>query len=401
MASIFQEMRDFKYAAREEEKRRQAMYPDDDRPKAGTTTAGRNRSADALYSQRAVAQELSTDPTLQAERARAEQEISQVDPAAYRQMAAAQAAQDQSNQAALAEQARLAAAGRAQQQRYIDAIGAAPSAVDLETRIGRAALARAIASQVGSAPGGYSPAAARAALLARGQGEASLGASAALAKAQEQRAAAAQQLEGATAMRAGDVAAGTLSQAGMEALRRGLAQQATLTGAADTTSGVLQQLADQRDAMLRQELLGYYGGTATPETGPGAGEQLGALLGGLAGIVGPIAVASDERVKRGVAEDDRDVEGLLDALTPYRYRYRDPELSGARPGEQHGVMAQDLEQSRIGRGMVHRGEDGVRRVDYSPATLGPVVMSSLANLNRRLRAQEMRNGSQASSRARG
>jgi len=62
--------------------------------------------------------------------------------------------------------------------------------------------------------------------------------------------------------------------------------------------------------------------------------------------------------------------------------------TGSAHGRRTGVMAQDLEKSRLGKGMVHKTADGVRIVDYNPTTFNPIALAALADLNGRLKALE-------------
>jgi hypothetical protein len=86
------------------------------------------------------------------------------------------------------------------------------------------------------------------------------------------------------------------------------------------------------------------------------------------GTIGASAItASDERVKTDVHRDTpRDTDAFLSALQSHNYRYRDP-ADGT--GERHGPMAQELEQSRIGRQFVTAGPDGTKYVQASPFEL--------------------------------
>lgn len=97
-----------------------------------------------------------------------------------------------------------------------------------------------------------------------------------------------------------------------------------------------------------------------------------------AGTVGAAAAASDARLKRDIEDDREAVDELLDALAPYRFEYLDPK-HGA--GEHHGIMAQDLEQSRIGQSLLVE-IDGMKHVDLKRALMAS--LGALARLNERL-----------------
>jgi hypothetical protein len=75
---------------------------------------------------------------------------------------------------------------------------------------------------------------------------------------------------------------------------------------------------------------------------------------------------SDRRVKTDVErESDADVDDFLSALEAYAYRYKG---ESPQSPERHGVMAQDLEKSRIGRGLVHDSPWG-KQVDTAGLTM--------------------------------
>jgi hypothetical protein len=70
---------------------------------------------------------------------------------------------------------------------------------------------------------------------------------------------------------------------------------------------------------------------------------MGMLQGGInAGIM----AFSDRRLKTGIADGGKDADDFVKGLRAYRYRYTD-EKHGK--GEQLGIMAQDLERTRLGK----------------------------------------------------
>ena len=73
---------------------------------------------------------------------------------------------------------------------------------------------------------------------------------------------------------------------------------------------------------------------------------------------------SDQRQKQSIAPaSKRDVLAFAKTGKGSFYEYKDPKLSGARPGQQFSGMAQDLERTKIGRTIVDQGPDGVKRVN--------------------------------------
>lgn len=98
-------------------------------------------------------------------------------------------------------------------------------------------------------------------------------------------------------------------------------------------------------------------------------------------------VMSDDESKT----EKRKAHRMLDALTPYTYEYKDDARAAGMPGgKQAGVMAQDLEKTEGGRGML-AGRDpqtGYKMVDYGKGL--PTMMAGLADINDRLSKLEGR-----------
>jgi hypothetical protein len=107
--------------------------------------------------------------------------------------------------------------------------------------------------------------------------------------------------------------------------------------------------------------------------------QTGALL-NLGGTLGAAALMSDINAKTNIEGFSSDE--FLGKLKPYKYDYKSEENG---KGKQAGVMAQDLEKTEIGKQAVIDTPKG-KMVDYSK--LGPTMLSSLVELNDRLKKLE-------------
>jgi hypothetical protein len=118
-------------------------------------------------------------------------------------------------------------------------------------------------------------------------------------------------------------------------------------------------------------------------------DRIGALLklgGSALGAWATVASAgSDYRMKREIRAADSQVEGFLDALNAYQYKYKDPQAPGADPGMFVGVMAQDLEKSPMGASFVKDTPQG-KMVDYGHGLAA--ILASQSNLHDRLRQLE-------------
>lgn len=89
---------------------------------------------------------------------------------------------------------------------------------------------------------------------------------------------------------------------------------------------------------------------------------------------------SDERGKEGVEEFN--ASDFLDTLTNYKYKYKDQKHG---VGDHMGPMAQDLEKSDIGAGMIMETPEG-KMVDTRKASMA--ALGSLADMNQRLKKLE-------------
>jgi len=114
-----------------------------------------------------------------------------------------------------------------------------------------------------------------------------------------------------------------------------------------------------------------------------AGRRAG-VTGGLVGagaMLGAGALMSDERVKTDIRDvPPEDLEAFLEAAAGHRYRYREGLDEPGR--ERVGVMAQDLEQTRVGDTLVDEGPDGVKRIDTAKGY--GAMLAAMHEMNARL-----------------
>jgi hypothetical protein len=96
---------------------------------------------------------------------------------------------------------------------------------------------------------------------------------------------------------------------------------------------------------------------------------------------------SDEKAKTDISYDPKDVEKFMGRIKAssydYKKEYQDSPL--ASKNREIGVMAQDLEKSKLGKEAVKDTPKG-KIVDYD--NLGPKMLASIANLNERLKKME-------------
>lgn len=107
----------------------------------------------------------------------------------------------------------------------------------------------------------------------------------------------------------------------------------------------------------------------------------GSLLGG-GGLFGDIFKFSDKNLKKDIKPGKDEIQDFLDNLEAYKYSYKNPEHG---EGEQLGVMAQDLEKSRLGKESVKEASEG-KIVNYS--SLLPTITAAMSQMNERLKKIE-------------
>lgn len=110
--------------------------------------------------------------------------------------------------------------------------------------------------------------------------------------------------------------------------------------------------------------------------------NLGALSGIGQSLMGGGSSTSDEREKKNIDDVSGIAKGIADFvkhLKPYEYEYKNDEDG---TGKKVGIMAQDLEKSKIGKTMVDETPDGKKVVDTNKA-IG-VLLASVAELNKKL-----------------
>jgi len=92
------------------------------------------------------------------------------------------------------------------------------------------------------------------------------------------------------------------------------------------------------------------------------------------------AALSDARVKDNIEIADKDIDALLDELTPYKFKYKGGDQ------KQIGIMAQDLEKNPLTQALVSENENGVKIVDGAKAAT--LSLASVSHIHERLKKLE-------------
>lgn len=100
------------------------------------------------------------------------------------------------------------------------------------------------------------------------------------------------------------------------------------------------------------------------------------------------AYFSDIKLKHGVHDvSDDEIDEFLSNLDAKSYEYDDSaKAKGAPKGRQTGVMAQDLEKSKVGKKLVSEDADGDKQVDVPMAV--STLLATATTLNKRVKKLE-------------
>lgn len=134
-----------------------------------------------------------------------------------------------------------------------------------------------------------------------------------------------------------------------------------LAGIGQTANSQIGQAAQNYGNNVSQTQLGL--GNAQAAASIAKGNQMTGLLQN--GITAGALAFSDERTKTDIAEVSReDIAEMKRHLKPYTYKYK---LTEHGEGEFLGVMAQDLEKSKLGRSMIVEDANGFKQIDLHRA----------------------------------
>ena len=154
------------------------------------------------------------------------------------------------------------------------------------------------------------------------------------------------------------------------------------------TEAQLQDVVAQQNQAFEKEMAekGYaMQRSAAAANRPQGPSQMSQLLSTAATVAPIVAAFSDRGLKKNIrnAKDQdllgpEEIDGFLSNLYAKQYNYKDPKHG---EGKQVGIMAQDLENTQLGKQMVENTPEG-KQVNYGKG-LG-LVMASQARINERL-----------------
>jgi len=211
-----------------------------------------------------------------------------------------------------------------------------------------------------------------------------------------------QQLQQATNRNIGQLAGRAAGARGPNqalALREGIRAQASANQEAGAQSALLRaqemQQAQQSYASdlarqqaskqsLEQLKAGIRGQTQQLQTQANLNKQQGSkdLINNVAQA--GMALFSDENMKKNVKKAD--LQDLAEKIKAVKFEYKQPNGESYQDGTITGVMAQDLEKSKLGKSMVMENGKGQKMVDLKKAV--PVTMAAVSEIMKRLNKLE-------------
>jgi len=211
-----------------------------------------------------------------------------------------------------------------------------------------------------------------------------------------------QQLQQATNRNIGQLAGRAAGARGPNqalALREGIRAQASANQEAGAQSALLRaqemQQAQQSYASdlarqqaskqsLEQLKAGIRGQTQQLQTQANLNKQQGSkdLINNVAQA--GMALFSDENMKKNVKKAD--LQDLAEKIKAVKFEYKQPNGESYQDGTVTGVMAQDLEKSKLGKSMVMENGKGQKMVDLKKAV--PVTMAAVSEIMKRLNKLE-------------
>ncbi len=97
-----------------------------------------------------------------------------------------------------------------------------------------------------------------------------------------------------------------------------------------------------------------------------------------------LALFSDKNMKKNVKKAD--LQDLAQKLKAVKFEYKQPNGESYQDGTVTGVMAQDLEKSKLGKSMVMENGKGQKMVDLKKAV--PITMAAVSEIMKRLNKLE-------------
>lgn len=97
--------------------------------------------------------------------------------------------------------------------------------------------------------------------------------------------------------------------------------------------------------------------------------------------------ASDENLKKNIKKAD--LSELVDKIKAYKFEYKSPNGESYQDGSVDGVMAQDLEKSKLGKSLVQNTKEG-KMVDLKKAV--PLMMASVSEIAKEIKKLKEKKG---------
>jgi hypothetical protein len=137
-------------------------------------------------------------------------------------------------------------------------------------------------------------------------------------------------------------------------------QLSSIAGVGQTASSQLGNAAMQTGQNIAQNQIGL--GNAIAANNLSQANRMGQAAGMAAGVGSAMILASDINLKTNIEPVSKeDLQEIKDKVRAYKFNYKNKEQYGE--GDFVGVMAQDLEQTKLGKGLVYYDKEGYRMIN--------------------------------------
>jgi hypothetical protein len=150
-----------------------------------------------------------------------------------------------------------------------------------------------------------------------------------------------------------------------------------------------QELAAQQQAVQDREAMkaGQYQAKQDRQTNLDMANQQRASAATTGLLQGAATIFSDERMKLNVKPAD--LKEMVSKMKPKTFEYKQPNGESYQDGTVTGIMAQDLEKSKLGKSLVSDSPEG-KQVDLKKAV--PLTMAAVSEIVKRMDKLEKKKG---------
>lgn len=108
------------------------------------------------------------------------------------------------------------------------------------------------------------------------------------------------------------------------------------------------------------------------------GQQQSGMMGAAGSILSALVMSDEDEKMNKENVPDAEIDEFYKALQSKSFEYKDPQAAGASSGEKVGLMAQDVDQTKLGQKLFSDGPDGKKQ--YDPQVLDGILLAGMKKL---------------------